>query len=156
MARQSSFIKLCASEVGHLQTLLQTGTHPARVQNRGRTLLLNHEGRCLQEIAPIVGLCYGCVAGIVRDYRAGGLDYALNDLPRSGAPPKITERVEAYTTSIACSEVPEGHVSWTLEMIRDELVRLEIVDSLSKTSTHTILKKVNLNLGNKIFGASKK
>lgn len=153
MGRKPSFIELLEKEEAKLTEMLTKGTHSARVLKRGRILLFNHQGKTLAEISDLLSLNYVSVSGIVKDYREGGLDYSLYDLPRSGAPAKITQEIEAHTTAIACSEAPDKRVSWTIELIRDELVRLKVVDSLSKTSTHTILKKVNSNLGNKKSGA---
>jgi putative transposase len=156
MGRQPIYIKLSEQEDLHLTEMLTKGIHSARVLKRARILQLNHQGKTLREIRDLLTINYVSVSGIVKDYREGGLEYALYDLPRSGAPVKITQEIEAHTTAIACSEAPDGRVNWTIELIRDELVRLKMVDSLSKTSTHTILKKVNLNLGNKNFGVLKK
>lgn len=156
MARHPSYLILPEEDLLTIQQMLTTGYHSARVLKRARILLYNHEGHTLESISQLLSLNYVSVSGIVKDYRDGGLSYALYDLPRSGAGRKITEEVEAHTTAIACSEPPEGCVRWTIELIRDELVRLNVVEDISKTSTHTILKKANSNLGKKFFGASKR
>jgi transposase len=153
MGRQPSYIKLTEQEDFQLTEMLTKGMHSSRVLNRARILQLNYQGKSLQAISDLLILNYVSVSGIVKDYREGGLEYALYDLPRSGAPTKITQEIEAHTTAIAFSEAPDKRVNWTIELIRDELIRLKVVDSLSKTSTHTILKKVNSNLGNKNYGA---
>lgn len=44
---------------------------------------------------------------------------------------------------IACSDVPEGHDHWTLQMIADRLVELKVIDSISPTAVGTTLKKSN-------------
>ena len=92
-------------------------------------------------------------------YKSQGLTAALYDAPRSGAPVKITPKVEAHVTALVCSEQPEGQVRWTLELLHDNFIQLneteQLVDNLSKESIRTILKKVNLNLGKLNNGALK-
>jgi hypothetical protein len=44
---------------------------------------------------------------------------------------------------IACSDPPEGSGRWTLHMIADKLVKLEVTDSISHESVRRILKKTN-------------
>ncbi len=56
--------------------------------------------------------------------------------------------------AIACSPVPEGHDHWTLRMLRDKLIELEIVDHLSAATVQDRLKKMNLSRGNVNHGAS--
>lgn len=54
--------------------------------------------------------------------------------------------------AIACSQAPEGREHWTLQMIADELVRLEVVDNISDTAVMNTLKKTNLSLGKRKNG----
>ena len=66
---------------------------------------------------------------------------------------KITGEVEAKLIALCCSEPPEGRARWTLRLLADKLVELEIVDSIDHSSLHHCLKKMNLNLGEKNSGA---
>ena len=67
---------------------------------------------------------------------------------------KVTGEVEAHITRLACSEPPEGHACWTLAIIAEKLVEIEVVESIGRTSVATVLKKANLSLGVKNAGAS--
>ena len=113
----------------------------------------------MSDIAILLGLNYVAITGIVNRYKSEGLKAALYDKPRSGAPKKITPKVEARVTALVCSEQPEGQVRWTLELLEDKFIQLNevdpIVESLSKESIRTILKKVNLNPGRPKNGALK-
>jgi len=60
--------------------------------------------------------------------------------------PKITGDVEARIIALACSEVPEGCARWTLRLLADKSVELQIVESLSFKSVQRLLKKHNLSL----------
>jgi hypothetical protein len=48
---------------------------------------------------------------------------------------------EARLTKIACSTPPDGRSRWTLQMLADELVALDIVDSISADTVHRVQKK---------------
>jgi hypothetical protein len=51
--------------------------------------------------------------------------------------------VEAKVTMMACAEPPPGAARWTLHLIADRLVQLDVVDTISHESVRTILKKTN-------------
>jgi putative transposase len=159
MSRPHTFIQLNETDEQTVRDLLKSGKHLSREYNRGQILLLNHEGRKLSEIANFLGLNYVSVTGIVNRYKTLGLQSALYDAPRSGAPRKITAKVEAHVTALVCSDQPEGQVRWTLALLHDNFIQLnqteQLVDDLSKESIRTILKKVNLNLGKPKNGALK-
>ena len=54
---------------------------------------------------------------------------------------------EAWLVALCCSHVPAGRGRWTLRMLADKLVELEIVDTISYETVRTALKKTNCNLG---------
>jgi hypothetical protein len=54
---------------------------------------------------------------------------------------------EAMLVAIACSNPPEGRSKWSLRLLADKMVELEIVDELSYVTVQRTLKKMNLNLG---------
>jgi len=88
------------------------------------------------------------VREVKKRYLAGGLDSSLKRKKREKPPvePKITGDVEARVIQIACSEPPKGYARWTLRMIADRAVKLEILNSLSNESVRQLLKKTNLSL----------
>jgi transposase len=75
------------------------------------------------------------------------LDYALREKPRSGAPAKIDGKIEAKITMLACSDPPDGRSKWTLNLLADRLVEMEVVDSISNMSVQRVLKKMKLSRG---------
>ena len=89
----------------------------------------------------------GTVSNIKNRYLTGGLNRALHDLPRPGAVPKIDGEVEARLTALACSEPPQGRERWTLRLLAEELVSLELVDSISHVAVGNVLKKTRSSLG---------
>ena len=87
------------------------------------------------------------VANVKRRYFAGGIKRALYDLPRPGAKPKVDGEVEAQLIALVCSDPPAGRTRWTLRLLADQLIALEVVDYISHVTVGEVLKKTNLSLG---------
>jgi hypothetical protein len=68
--------------------------------------------------------------------------------------PKITGEVEAQIVKIACSEAPKDCTRWTMQLIAERLVELQIVESVSGETVRKTLKKMTSNRGSKSVGAS--
>jgi len=88
------------------------------------------------------------VEGIRKRFVLEGLDSALERKKRAKPP---TERIldgakEARLIALACSEPPEGRSRWTLRLLADELIALEIVESISYRTVQRTLKKTNSSL----------
>ena len=56
-------------------------------------------------------------------------------------PPKLDGAAEARLIALACSAPPEGRKAWTLQLLADKLVELEVVDSVSYETVRQVLKK---------------
>ncbi len=54
---------------------------------------------------------------------------------------------EARLIALCCGQTPSGRKSWTLQLLADELIRLNIVDQISSVTVYNTLKKMNLSLG---------
>ena len=54
---------------------------------------------------------------------------------------KVTGEVEAQICRIACSNPPEGKTRWTMQMIADELIRLEVVEYITDSTVCETMKK---------------
>jgi putative transposase len=130
-----------------LSQYLRRGKASARSLTRARILLLADEGRNDKEIAETLRVSKSTANRIRKRYCEGGLDFALHEKARSGAPPKIDGKIEAQLTLLACSEPPDGRSKWTLRLLADKLVEMEVVDSISHMSVQRLLKKMKLNLG---------
>jgi len=64
---------------------------------------------------------------------------------RPSQEPLLDGRGEARLIALACGETPEGHARWTLRLLAQRAVELEIADHLSHESVRRTLKKTNLN-----------
>ena len=60
--------------------------------------------------------------------------------------PKINGEIEARIIAEACSAPPKGHSRWTLRLLSERVVQLELVDSISHMTIQRILKKRNISL----------
>jgi transposase len=65
----------------------------------------------------------------------------LNEDPRPGQRRKLDGRGEAQLIAVACSQAPDGHAHWTLRLLADKLVQLEVVESISHETVRRTLKK---------------
>ena len=72
----------------------------------------------------------------------GGLDAALERPPRPPRVPKLTPAVERELLAVAQSRPPAGRARWTLQLLADRLVHLEVVDSVSYETVRRGLKKM--------------
>lgn len=144
-------IYLKDDERTELEQLIKSGTNSARVIARARTLLLldrsQGKQRTMSEVADAVMVSRGTVANVKRRYFAGGMKRALYDLPRPGAKPKVDGEVEAQLIALVCSDPPAGRTRWTLRLLADQLIALEVVDYISHVTVGEVLKKTNLSLG---------
>lgn len=144
-------VYLNENERTELEQLIKSGTNLARVIARARTLLLldrsQGKKRTIEEVIEAAMVSQGTVSNTKKRYFTGGLQAALYDKPRPGAKPKITGEVEAHLLALVCSEPPEDRERWTLRLLADELVALELVESISHVAVRDVLKKTNLSLG---------
>jgi len=74
-----------------------------------------------------------------------GLDAALDRKQRERPPRpiKLDGRAEARLIALACSTPPGGRAVWTMQLLADKLVELEVVDSISDETVRLALKKTS-------------
>mgnify|MGYP003575944346 CR=1 FL=1 len=146
MARKRIEVTLTPDEHESLSTYVAHGHKSAREINRARILLLAHDGHTDADIAKVLGVSHVTIYNMRKKYHHKGDQHileVLHDEPRGGRPMKFDSTVEAKVTMIACSEPPPGAARWTLHLIADRLVKLDVVDTISHESVRTILKKTN-------------
>jgi len=106
--RKPHKVILQAEQIEILHTHLKTGKTEQRVARRARILLLSHEGKYPWEIADYVGCDRTTVWDFHQRFRERGLD-ALYDLPRPGAPRRISPPAENSDSSVGlCAAEPGG------------------------------------------------
>jgi transposase len=83
------------------------------------------------------------IFNVKRRYLQNELDAALFDKARSGRPIRIDGAQRAKITALACSAPPEGHARWTLRLLADKAVELQLCTAVSHNAVKEILKKTN-------------
>lgn len=132
-------IKLSDSERERLEAIIRKGKHSARVITRARVLLKTNAEVSDTDIAAEAHIVASTVWRIRKRYHEGGLDRALYDAKRSGTPRALSDEQEARLAAIACTDAPEGHRHWTIELLRDRLIHDKIVDSVATGTIHARL-----------------
>jgi hypothetical protein len=144
MPARKYHVKLSNEERQQLLALTRKGIHPTRRITRARILLLADEKRPYQSISDYLHCGYSTVTHICQRYCIEGLEAAINEKPRPGAPRKLDGRFEAKVTAVACSTPPEGYSRWTLRLLADRIMELGFIESISHTQVACILEKNEL------------
>jgi len=77
-----------------------------------------------------------------------GIEAALNHTrPKKTRSKVLDGETEARLVQLACSEAPDGRERWSLQLLADKLIELEVVETVSRETVRTTLKKMNLSLG---------
>ena len=134
-------VKLTESERSRLNEVSHRGKPSVRTVKRARALLKADEGLRDREIAGALLVNAATVARVRKRFVEEGLEAAINDKPRPGRERKLDGKQEAHLVAIACSSPPEGHVNWTLHLLADKVVEMELAGSISLETVRQILKK---------------
>lgn len=135
-------VDLSEEEKAELKSLTKKGKTSARKLNRAHVLLLANEGETDKAIAKALGVGTTTVERIRKRFvMEGGLEDALNERPRPGGERKLEGKQEAYLLALASSDPPEGKKRWTMQLLADRLVELEVVDSVSDETVRRTLKR---------------
>lgn len=140
---------LTAEERAHLEEIVQTGKYAAYKIRHAQILLYSSEGddkKTIEEISALLHCNKNTVCKIKEHFVISGMERAL-ERKKSDQPPRprlFDGAAEARLIAIACSSPPEGRSRWTLQMLSDKVVELEIVPHCTANSVHEVLKKNHL------------
>jgi DNA-binding transcriptional ArsR family regulator len=140
-------VNLTEAQREHLKSLIAAGTAPARKLTHARILLKadqSPEGPAWvdEAIADAVETSQPTVSRVRKRYFEEGLEAALNRRPpKREYHRKLDGEQEARLIALACSEPPEGQARWSLRLLADKLVELEIVEEVSYQTVRRTLKK---------------
>ena len=144
-------LHLTDEQRSHIENLIRSGSAPARTQTKARIVLATDRScrrvRKDAEIAESLMVNVATVGRTRRKFINEGMEAALYDKVRPGGKPKITGDIEAKLIMLACSDPPEGHSRWTIQLLADKMVELQYVESISRVAVGKRLKKANLSLG---------
>jgi len=86
------------------------------------------------------------ISHMAKRYVEEGLESALSRKPQQTRARKMDGEIEAKVIALASSTPPEGYERWSIRLLRDEIIRLEIAD-IERSSVNNILKKMNSSRG---------
>lgn len=134
-------VNLTADERAMLQQLVRSGSASARRLARARVLLKADDGLSDPEVAAAVEVGVATVHRIRQRCVEEGLEAALGERPRSGAPPLLAGKAQAHLVAVACSTPPEERVRWTLRLLAARVVELKLAEQCSYETVRRVLKK---------------
>lgn len=146
-------VRLSVEERQSLKELVSHGKSAVRKLTHARILLLADENRTEgawqdDKIAAALGVNRRTVERIRQRCVETGVEAALiHKDPCKTRNKRLDGAGEARVIQLACSEAPDGRERWTLQMLADKLIELEIVETISDETVRTTLKKTNSNLG---------
>lgn len=145
-------VKLSAEERERLDTLIHSGKHPARKLTRARILLkadagVAGEGWSDSRIAAALDTGLATIARVRQQLVEEGFASVLTPKrsPASARQRIFDGAAEAKLIALACSEPPKGRARWTLSLLEDKVVELNIVARASDNTIGRTLKKTRLN-----------
>lgn len=142
-------VRLTDEERLELDALVRKGKAAALMLTRARILLKADQGETGEawtdaQIAEALDVAPKTVFNIRRRWVEDGLEAALNRKKQSRPSRlrKLDGEAEAKLVATCCGPAPEGRARWTLRLLSDKLVELEIVDSISPETVRGTLKKM--------------
>ena len=145
-------IDLSETEKQELQKLVRRHTVGQQIALRGRIVVLAAEGKKNTEISKELNVTLDTVRlwrGRWLELQSIALDdlsveERLQDLPRPGAPSRITADQRCQIEALACEEPEEAGrpiTNWTAREIADEIIQRRIVDQISPRHAARLFKR---------------
>ena len=145
--RKQYVVRLSEEERAWLLTMIGRGAGPARAQTHARILLKANQGEAGPgwtdgAISTALEVDPTTVARVRQLYVTEGLEAALHrKAPDRAYRRKLDGEQAARLVAVTCSEPPTGHQRWTLRLLADRLVELEVVETISYETVRQTLKQ---------------
>ncbi len=136
-------VNLTTAERDSLRQLVRSGRAPARRLARARVLLKADEGLSDPEVAAAVEVGVATVHRIRQRCVEEGLDAALGERPRRGAPSLLSPKAQAHLVAVACSTPPDERHRWTLRLLAERVIELKLAEHCSYETVRRVLKKTS-------------
>jgi len=143
-------IEWLTEEREELEALVRRGKAAARKLTRARALLLSDAGAggpgwVDAAIAEALGITTRCIEMLRKRAVEAGPLVAIERKPqvRPSVPPKFDGEKEARLVALACSAPPAGHRRWSLRLLADKLVELDVFESVSHERVRQVMKKTS-------------
>ena len=149
-------IELSEEERRELEGFIGRGKANTRNIKRAHILLKSEAGWTIERIAETFATSPATVSNVRPRCRAAGVDGVLKDKVQHKRRRALGGTEEAVLAAIACGPVADGHDHWTLRMLRDKLIELEVVEHVSAATVQDRLKKMTSNRGSVSTGVYRK
>lgn len=152
MALKDKFIvRLTGEQRQELEKLAATGKRSAATITRARILLKADAASDAwpdDRIADALDTSPATVARVRKKFVQEGLPAALGRKRPTGRQyRKLDGAQEAQLATVACSPPPEGQARWTMKLLADKLVELEVVEAIDPATVWRTLKKTRSSRG---------
>ena len=161
MPQKKYLVTLNPEERDQLTRLITAGKASARTLTRARILLKADQADCGpgwadDRIAEALDVGERTIGRVRRRFVERGFDACLERKPqdRPSRERKLDGAAEAKLIALACSDPPDGQAAWTMKLLADRLVELEVVDAISDETVRRAMKKTSSSRGSRSSGAS--
>jgi transposase len=153
-------VRLTADQRQALEDLVHTGAHPAHAARRARILLKadadGPDAWTDERIAQALDINRMTVSRTRQQFAEEGLDAVLHKQKAAGRQyRKLDGAQEARLVALACSQPPAGQARWTMRLLADRLVELEVVEAIDASTVWRALQKTNSSPGSSSSGSSR-
>jgi transposase len=145
-------VTLSDEERERLESLTRKGSAPVRMVRRAQTLLLAAEGRRDEDIAKALRIGVATVERTRQRCVEEGVEASLRERPRPGARPKLGPKQQAFVVALACTKPPAGRERWTMQLLADRVVELQIVPDITDEAIRRLLKRTSSSPGSRKSG----
>lgn len=148
-------VKLTEEDRSRLNKILSNGNEPIKKHRIAWVLLKADESEKKKYLSDeVIGLEAGVSSKTVQRLRKKYVNGGLENVFEKKYTPRLSRRKfkgdeEAKLITLCCSEAPEGYARWTLRLLAEKVVELQIVDGVSSSTIHETLKKTNSSRGKK-------
>jgi hypothetical protein len=144
-------VRLSTEEREQLQALIRKGKGPATQLLKARILLKADvseagegwsDSRIIEALETGASMVYRVRRQLVEEGFAAVLSRKQRAIP--AVPPIFDGEKEAKLIALACSKPPKGRARWSLRLLEDKVVELNIVERASDSTIGRVLKKNTL------------
>lgn len=150
-------VTLTGSERSHLETITRKRKADSQIVKRAFALLAADQNQPQpstdQQIQQTYHLSLRTVERLRQRFVEEGIEIALKGKKREIFTPKTFDgAIEAHLVALRCSQPPTGHSRWTIQLLTDQMVELNYVETIGRETVRTMLKKTRLSLGGSRVG----
>jgi transposase len=149
MGRKYEYVvKLTDEERKELERVVKRGKSAAWKIQRAQALLKCDRGQAGPAwLDDQIAEAFACTTRSLESWRKQAVERGplslLERKPRTGITCKLDGEKEAQLVKLACSQAPDGRNRWTLRLLADRMVELQIVDTICHETVRRAMKKTS-------------